>query len=287
MSSNAHDYRAEIFALGSMHGKEQAILPALRRHLSANLRTTRRLDTDQFGTFTPEVARRGTMLDTARRKARAAIAETGIFLGLGNEGSFGPHPSLPFVATNVELLLLVDHRSGREIYESLLTARTNFAHIECRPGDDLGSFLAQVRFPSHALVITANNPARTIAPAKGVTTLSGLRLAIGRMAGQSAHGQARVATDMRADRNPTRMAAIRAVASRLGRRLRRKCPGCGAAGFGITDTRRGLPCAWCGQAVPLAVGRIIRCDLCLFESEEKLNNVPAAADPRHCLACNP
>jgi hypothetical protein len=287
MSAGRHDYRAEVFALGTMHGKARAIHPALQRHLGAGLRTTRALDTDRFGTFTGEIARSGTMLDAAREKAKAAIAEAGVPLGLGSEGSFGPHPALPFAACDRELLLLVDARSGREIHESLLSARTNFAHITCRPGDAIDVFLAQVRFPGHALVVAPNDPRGIVLPLKGIACAPGLQEAIGRMAAQSADGQARVATDMRADRNPTRMAVIRAVASRLGRRLARRCPGCGAAGFGTTEMKRGLPCAWCEEDVPVAVARLVRCDLCHFEIEEKLANVPAAADPRHCRHCNP
>lgn len=169
------DYRNQSFALGSMHGKQRAILPALRRHLAARVLLTRALDTDSFGTFTGETRRCGSMRDAARSKARAAIDEVGVPLGLGNEGSFGPHPAIPFAACDAEILLLVDARDGREIHESVLSIRTNFAYMICRPGDDLTDFLARIGFPAHALVAMPNNPSDGFRAIKGLAVASPAR----------------------------------------------------------------------------------------------------------------
>jgi len=72
-------------ALGTMHGKAAAIVPPLAR-LGITLVVPKRLDTDRFGTFTAEVPRKGTMDDAARTKARAAIAATGLPVGIASEG---------------------------------------------------------------------------------------------------------------------------------------------------------------------------------------------------------
>lgn len=63
--------------------------------------------------------------------------------------------------------------------------------------------------------------------------------------------------------------------------------GGGATGLGITDVKRGLPCAWREQEVALPVAQLARCDHCHLEIEEKFVHVPATADPRHCCDCNP
>jgi len=50
------------------------------------------VDTDQFGTFTGEVARTGAPADAARAKARLAMSVTGLPYGLASEASYGPLP---------------------------------------------------------------------------------------------------------------------------------------------------------------------------------------------------
>jgi hypothetical protein len=36
-------------------------------------------------------------------------------VGIASEGSFGPHPSLPFAALDRELVLLIDRETGLEL----------------------------------------------------------------------------------------------------------------------------------------------------------------------------
>jgi ubiquinone/menaquinone biosynthesis C-methylase UbiE len=61
---------------------------------------------------------------------------------------------------------------------------------------------------------------------KGLQTASALQAALDEACRASADGLALVETDMRAHLNPTRMAAIRALAFRLVRRIARACPAC-------------------------------------------------------------
>ena len=102
-------------ALGTMHGKEAVIAPPL-----AALGVTvvlAEVETDRFGTFSGEVARTGSMIEAARAKAQAAIAATGLPVGLASEGAYGPHPHFSFLPFGRELLVWLDIRTGQEVVE--------------------------------------------------------------------------------------------------------------------------------------------------------------------------
>ena len=109
-------FRDRLAILATMHRKEQVIAPVLQEALGLRVEALPGFDTDRFGTFTGEIARAGTQLEAARRKAEAAFrAMPDAPLALASEGSFGPHPSLAFVPCGIELVLLIERRSGLEI----------------------------------------------------------------------------------------------------------------------------------------------------------------------------
>ncbi len=280
-------YRDETFAIATMHAKERAVAKPFSRWLGAAVTVAPGIDTDAFGTFTGEIVRSGSMLDAARAKALAAIEATGLELGLGSEGSFGPHPAVPFIASGTEVLLCQDRKRGFEIHELLVTERTNYQSCDCRPGQDIGNFLAGARFPSHAVVVSSKAPVGAARIVKGITCATRLAEAIGKAASESRDGHALVVTDMRAHFNPTRMASIRALAIRLARRLATPCPACAAPGFGAVDALRGLPCGWCGEPTRLVVAELLFCAKCGFESRRAVEPQRKTADPGHCHYCNP
>jgi len=285
--ANPAPYRGETFAIATMHAKERAVARPFRHWLGAIVTVASGIDTDRFGTFTGEVARQGDMLDAARDKALAATEHTGLPFGLGSEGSFGPHPALPFVAAGREVLLFSDRRHGFEVHETLLSNQTNHRSRVCRPGDDLRDFLDSVGFPSHAVVVASVGNATSRHIAKGINSTAELLSAIRCTAGLSREGLALVTADMRAHVNPTRMAAIRQLSARLAQRLATPCPECTTPGFGIADIVRGLPCAWCGAPTRVASAKLNRCAKCRFERRDKLERAQATADPGQCEHCNP
>lgn len=102
--------------LATMHHKERVIAPLLGRFLGLKVQVPQGFDSDRFGTFSREIARTGSALEAARAKIAAGFAlmpEANV--GLASEGSFGPHPELPFVSMGLELVLLVDRDSGLEL----------------------------------------------------------------------------------------------------------------------------------------------------------------------------
>jgi hypothetical protein len=277
-------YIGVAIALGSMHQKERAIAKPLRTALGATLVLAPGLDTDQFGTFTGEIPRAGSMLQAARTKALAAMMRTGLPYGIGSEGSFGPHPQFPFVAVGTELMVFVDRHRGLEIHDVLRTPRTNFDSIECRAGASIESFIATVKFPSHGLVVKSRHADGRTYLAKGIVERAALENAIAAASEISSDHVAIVWTDMRAHFNPTRMAIIRRLARTLAGRMASTCPACDAPGFGATEAETGLPCAWCGEPTSAVSATIRRCVSC--DHSVRTATAGQSADPGRCHLCN-
>ena len=282
-------YAGRRIALATMHGKGRALARPFRVGLGAEVVVPPGLDTDRLGTFTGEIPRAGTPREAALRKARLGMAAAGLPLGLASEGSFGPHPELPFVPVARELLLFVDDERGLQVAEGETMMATNYAHARVADLAALAAFLPRVGFPAHALIVRPAEPggAGGASIEKGLTTLPALRDAIARCRAASADGLALVETDMRADRNPTRRRAIRRLAVRLVRRLRARCPACAAPGWGLVGSLPGLPCGWCGTPTDLARGELFGCAACELREERPRPDGLTLADPGDCARCNP
>ena len=110
----AGPYEGATFLLTTKHAKSLAIGPAIWRHLGASV-LEHVADTDQLGTFSGEVAREGSALDCARRKCEWGLETLGpkAEYGLASEGSFGPHPAVPFMAGALEITFSVSASRSR------------------------------------------------------------------------------------------------------------------------------------------------------------------------------
>ncbi|MFN7678227.1 MAG: DUF6671 family protein, partial [Cyanobacteriota bacterium] len=255
-------YSGARVALATRHGKERVIGRALRHGLGAELLHVTTVDTDALGTFCGGVARQGTALEACVTKAKAALAHCDTALAIASEGSFGPHPHLPFLAAGLECMVFLDRGRCLMISEQELARRTNFAHRLVSPssvsGDDpdFRRWLGMVGFPSHALIVRPNSDTPDSGGVvKGLDRWDTLELAIAAAAAASIDGLALVETDMRAHRNPTRMTSIRRLAFRLVRRVGRTCPACQTPGWGVVEQRQGLRCGACG--LPTALVRTV------------------------------
>ncbi|MFN3971867.1 MAG: DUF6671 family protein [Gemmobacter sp.] len=133
------------------------------------------LDTDRFGTFTGEVRRPGTMVDAARAKAPAAIAATGLPVGLASEGACGAHPVIPFLPQGRELLRWHDARSGHEIIETLKDDAPACDQIEVAATEAAQAFLTRIGFPQTAVIVMR---ADGVPVAKGVQDIASLARAM-------------------------------------------------------------------------------------------------------------
>lgn len=275
-SSCYEHYRGRRAVLATRHRKEKAVSPAFLSTLGLELSVPDGLDTDSLGTFTRDVARHASMRETALLKARLGMEASGLPLAIASEGSFGPHPLIPFLPAGRELLLFVDAEQGLEICEEAMSERTNFAALEVTQGADVDGFLASVGFPDHALVVRSGEKL-----VKGVASRTELDRLL------DAGGPLQLETDMRAHLNPTRMGEISRLAERLARRIATACPACGTAGFGPVRCERGLPCADCDAPTQLVRLVVEACTRCLHEQRKPRPDGRLTANPAQCPECNP
>lgn len=274
--------------LTSMHRKERVIAPALREGTGLLVGLAKGVNTDLFGTFSSEIERSGSQLDAARAKVEAGFDRApSARVGLASEGSFGPHPHVPFLAVGRELVLLVDRETGLELSGHDESPQTNFAHRIVHDREEAIAFAKGAGFPAHGLIVMGcrdARPAPEIMLRKDITDANALEAAAGEAVKLS--GAAFVETDMRAHRNPTRMAAIERAARDLVRRFHSRCPECDHSGFDVTERLPGLPCAWCGVPTRVVLAEILTCQSCGHRREHPAGET-TTADPGQCDGCNP
>lgn len=274
--------------LATMHGKESAIATVLLDRLGLAVDTAPNLDTDVLGTFTGEIPRAGTIREAAIAKARLGMTTTGLPLGIASEGSYGPHPHIPFVAGGIELMVLVDDGRGIVVSEYLIEDTPVFDHTFASPNDDLDAFLHRIGFPTHALIVKAADADVAAAPIyKGLHEKTELAKAVCHCAALSRDGRALIQTDMRAHMNPTRMATIRRLAASFAERVATPCPACDMPGYGQVDVETGLPCEDCDAPSIMVRHRIFGCVACEYRERRPRLDGRSHADPKHCPECNP
>ena len=280
-----HPYAGRTAVLSTKHDKLSLIGPPFERAVGLRVDAVA-VDTDTLGTFTGDVPRLGTPLDTAIAKARLGMSAAGQELGIASEGSIGPDPAVPFVIADRELVVLVDDRAGIVVWETHSSWDIVTATTTVRSGEDLEPFLSRAGFPVHQLIVRPNSGA--VHPIhKGVTSLGDLTTAIGECASVATDGFARVETDLRAHACPSRRTIIAGAAERLARRIAARCPACGAPGWGRVDVLLGVPCAWCGTEVARPRAEIDGCAACEHRATRPVVPPEARADPGECPACNP
>ncbi|GAA4396724.1 hypothetical protein GCM10023187_05190 [Nibrella viscosa] len=277
-------FAGRLLVVATKHQKETVIAPLVGQALGVQCLPPPGLDTDLLGTFTGEIERSLDPLATARQKCRLALALTGWDLAIASEGSFGPHPSLFFTPADDEILLLIDQKHDLEIAVREVSTQTNFAGATVHTEDELLSFAAKARFPSHALILR-NAAGETTHLIKGIMACNQLLPAFRALSDQ--YGSAYVETDMRAMYNPTRMKVIEAATRKLICRAQTACPDCSTPGFGKTDIRPGLPCSWCGLPTQSALADVYTCLKCHYSEEKPFPRGQQVENPLYCDYCNP
>lgn len=272
--------------LGTKHGKERVIAPVLDEHLGLRVSVPADFDSDRFGTFTREVDRAGSQLEAARRKARAAMDQTGHALGLASEGSFGPHPAVGLLSANLEIVVLIDRRHDLEIVGRSLSPGAVMAHETVGSVDEALAWAGRVGFPEHGLVVR-RSPDDAHGMIKGIVNETMLVEAIEQFLQQPHVRSVFVETDLRAHMNPTRMENIRVATLDLVENAQRACPDCSRPGFSIDEARPGLPCAWCGLPTNATLAHVYRCSHCSYAEAQRYPHGRETAQPGQCPFCNP
>lgn len=222
-------------------------------------------------------------------KAQAALAAVSeADFGLSSEGSFGPHPWLPWVAGGREFIMLVDRDGGLELVGADLTAETNHGSRLVGSVAEALVFAQEIGFPTHAVVVMGvrkGEPDITNGLYKGLMTTKALEAAVRVVLERD--GAAHLESDMRAHANPTRMQAIGRATQVLVRLALSGCPRCGRPGFDIVERLQGLPCAECGLPTRRVRMDNVGCAGCGFREERPPATGTAPASPGECDFCNP
>jgi hypothetical protein len=286
MQGPASSFAGRRAVLATMHGKERAIGPAFRDILGIDIEVPGNLDTDQLGTFSGEIERPGGMDEVLVAKARLGLKVSGLDLAIASEGSFGPHPQMPFIPVGFEKLVLIDAKSGLVAMEHRVDLTPCYASWETRRLKDIADQIRATGFPAQAMIVRPNNGPGAIVQ-KGVQTFENLEAAIAQAAHASSDGLAFVQTDMRAHFNPRRMMSIESLAKKFADRLSQACSACSAPGWGITRTEPGLPCSWCGVPTAWVLYEVMGCFMCNNETSQPRSDGLTEAAPAHCPYCNP
>ncbi len=242
------------------------------------------LDTDNLGTFSGEVERKDDVVDTLRKKCRMAMELSDCDIAIASEGSFGPHPAMPFVYADDELMMMVDTSNNLEIIGKEVSMETNFAGRYVDDEAELMNFAEKAQFPSHGLIVRNHKDSFSYI-LKGITDQKTLLDAFYEC--KSKFGSVYLETDMRAMYNPSRMKVIGCAAEKLISRVLSQCPSCAIPGFGVAEYLRGLPCEQCGLETSSILCAVYTCNHCNFKKKEFFPNGKATEDPMYCNYCNP
>lgn len=245
-------------------------------------------DTDKFGTFTREVKRLGTQIEAARQKAEKALEIAGETLAFASEGTFGPHPAMPYLPVNREIVILLDRVNNLELIGESLSVETNYSHQLVSSIEEADNFAKKAGFPEHRLVVVVGEAALGNGEiVKGIVTEKQLFDAVEAGLKKSSTGRVHIETDMRAMYNPTRMKNIENATLDLVKKFHQFCPECGWPGFEVAERKIGLPCGLCYFPTQLVRSQIYQCQNCSYTKEELFPNGTETADPSQCQYCNP
>jgi hypothetical protein len=275
-------YKNKSVLLASKHEKEQVIRPIFHEKIGCTLFTSD-FDTDQFGTFTGEIPRAQSAYETCILKAKTAAIAADCFLSIASEGSFGPHPSIPFIASDHEIMVFVDLQNNWIIADQLVTPKTNYKIQTLYQDTDIEAFLRSVSFPSHALTLQVNHSKEILG--KGIQDRDLLNSLI--KTGFTKEDELLLATDMRAMMNPTRMEALSLLAEKLAIRILTCCSACQAPGFGFVTTTGQLSCTLCNTPTSMHRFEVWGCISCEYKDKKPRHDHLEQADPTYCNYCNP
>jgi hypothetical protein len=274
-------YNSKVVVMATKHDKARLVTEHFDEILSMRVQEVL-VDTDVLGTFSGEIERVGTPLETAVKKAHLGIEATGNPFAIASEGSIGPDPLLPFIKANIEIMVFVDQELGIRVHETFKSNEiTAFTTTTLKK--DLGAFLQKADFPNHAIIVKPHIGQGTY---KGIRDLRTLESAIRDAQDESSDGEAIIESDLRAMCSPSRQKNITAVALKLVQRLSRTCPECQTPGWGLQSFIRGVECSECGDFSEEAIKQeIMGCVKCEYTAPGAVINL--TLDPARCMSCNP
>ena len=277
-------FEGRKIVIATMHGKESVIAPIVENGIGVVSFVPENFDTDFFGTFSGEIERSASSIETIRAKCFAAMKTTNCDLGIASEGSFGSHPSIFFANADEEIIILIDKVNNLEIVAREISLETNFNGSIIYNYEELVDFANKVKFPSHGLILkdTENNFSEI---KKGIQNWDILKQYYNELTLKTT--SIYVETDMRAMYNPTRMKVIKDTAFKLLDKLKSLCPKCSTPGYSVTSVTLGLNCSLCGSQTKSIKSHTYSCMKCDCVSEIMFPKGKKTEDPMYCDYCNP
>ncbi|RAR70036.1 DUF6671 family protein [Flavobacterium aciduliphilum] len=270
--------------IATKHQKERVIAPIFEEALQVECFVSTKFDTDTLGTFSGEIERKDSALETLRKKCVLAMQANNCDLAIASEGSFGMHPIIMFATADDEMMIFMDSKNQIEVIVREISMDTNFDATELKTKEDLMAFVEKVNFPSHGVILKSSKE-KYKALFKGINTKENLLKHFNHLI--SNYGSAYVETDMRAHYNPTRMKLIEIVAQKLLKTILHQCPNCQHPGFSVSRVNKGLPCELCHAPTQSTLSFTYQCKKCSFEQVDLYPHQKTKEDPTYCNFCNP
>lgn len=272
-----------IAHLATKHDKARLIAPAFLQSLGWEVREVS-ADTDVWGTFTPETPRTLSPGEAALTKARYALEVSGGQVGVGSEGTVGPHPYYPLVTSVTEHLALIDISSGLEVVHRYSSTDIVTFQATLHADADLSELARLADLPHHGVIVRVDGESRSAV--KGIRDVVELDDVSARLRLDYPGGKVVVESDFRAMMSPSRQRAIVSCAEEFASRLAQACPSCDAAYWGVVDVVRGVPCGGCGMwNTGIVASDVWGCWRC--GERETVSRGIRRADPALCDTCNP
>lgn len=281
---NTDYFKNRNLVITTNHKKESVIAPLVERELSVRTLVPKDINTDALGTFTREIPRKLSQFESARAKSHLGLTKTGETLGLANEGAFDVHPSLPFVISDIEVVVLIDTLNAIEITGFSVTPDTQLTAEFVTNRDELIQVSQKLLFPSHGVILRKSPSTKHCL--KDISSEEDLIAAFNQLS-KPWNKRVFVEPDRRAHRNPTRMQNIEKATLDLIENIKSQCPQCGCPGFVVTSTNPGLPCSRCMSPTEMVLNYTYSCQKCGFSELRSRPDGLTSAPPSHCEFCNP
>lgn len=277
-------FKGRMLTIATMHGKEQVMAPILQKSLGVEITLPENFDTDRYGTFSGEIERNLSPLETAKLKCIEACEFSNCTLAVASEGSFGQHPSSAFIPADDEIVVFMDIENNITIKSRVLSTQTNFSGGYFNDWNKVKEFAVQIGFPSHALILRKDkNDVKEVL--KGINNWRELKAYV--LAYLNRFGSLFLETDMRAMFNPKRMKVIEEATHKLVDVILNECPKCYFPGYDVVKVNNGLPCKLCGLPTKATLSYQYECTRCNFVSEIKYPQGIKFLEPQFCDFCNP
>ena len=280
-----HPYQGIEVAFATKHQKAELVAEVFRSALDISV-ITADVDTDSFGTFSGEIERKSSPLDTAIAKAKAGVMASGSNFGLASEGSIGNDSLVPFAISDIETMVFVDLERELIIHESYKSFDITAHSASIKEALEIAKEVEKFDIPKHKVIAKVKSQSGNVIAIKGLSDLSEFMSVFEKLLPQAIDNVVTFESDFRAHCSPSRQVNIKEVASRLLNRISSLCPGCNAPGFGALTFERGLICNSCGVLNAKALkNEILNCVTCDYSTPGQV--VAEIIEPAHCMNCNP